>query len=167
MSKAAASALCPRAHAQTGTSGEGLLLPAVALGMKGTNWYTINGFCLTAVFTLCRIVWTAYLDFFFFRCAFLALRGEMDPGPPGKGFVVFAMFACTFLTGLNVFWWSKMVAYVVKVSHAVASGFQDASLSRNPLMSIWIDCRRWFRAKRGKAKGNSVQSCGLGISRPP
>jgi len=71
------------------------------------------------VFFLARIVWTARLDAFFYASCLRALLGQEHPGPAGKGFVVFAMFACAFLTCLNVFWFYKMAKFALKVRAAL------------------------------------------------
>ena len=107
--------------------------PPAALGLRHSTLYAANGLALVASFFVCRIVWTAFMSVYFWKCTAEAMAGRMDPGT-SVWVIYLGRSSLVALGSLNVYWFSKMLGYLVKVSWQSGSS---------------IDHLRWFSKMLG------------------
>lgn len=85
-----------------------------ALGLRHSTLYAANGLALVASFFVCRIVWTAFMSVYFWKCTAEAMAGRMDPGT-SVWVIYLGRSSLVALGSLNVYWFSKMLGYLVKM----------------------------------------------------
>ena len=85
----------------------------VNLNLKKSVYFTVCSYAVFLSFFFARILWGGYLTAFFWWATNQSLTGKLS-NPAPVWFVWYARGANVFMNGLNVWWFSKMVRYLVK-----------------------------------------------------